>query len=71
VPVEVPFGSLDNAPFAAIAESATGHRYQRAYARTLGRRGITEQIDKLYRPRPRPLFTALQHIRRIMRAVVR
>lgn len=55
VPVEVQFGALDNAPFAVITEPATGHRYQRAYAHALGRRAITEQVDKLYRP----LFAAL------------
>ncbi|MET7905725.1 hypothetical protein ABZS86_31410 [Streptomyces sp. NPDC005355] len=52
---EVQFGALDNAPYAIVADKATGHRYQRAYAHALGEAGIADQVDKLYRP----LFTAL------------
>ncbi|MEV7288651.1 hypothetical protein AB0O01_29595 [Streptomyces sp. NPDC093252] len=55
VPAEVRFSALDNAPYAIVTDKETGHRYQRAYAQALGAVGITEQVEKLYRP----LFTAL------------
>ncbi|MGW1949097.1 hypothetical protein ACWCRC_32840 [Streptomyces sp. NPDC001940] len=55
IPVEVMFGALDNAPHEIVADPASGHRYQRAYAQALGEAALVDQVDELYRP----LFDAL------------
>ncbi|MEV8391887.1 MULTISPECIES: hypothetical protein [unclassified Streptomyces] len=55
LPAEVAFHALDNAPYEIATDPDTGHRYQRAYAQTLGAQGIADQVDTLYRP----LFDAL------------
>ncbi|MEV5875787.1 hypothetical protein AB0L75_16430 [Streptomyces sp. NPDC052101] len=55
IPAEVHFGALDNAPAAIVTDPASGHRYQRAYAQTLGAAAVAQLVDDLYRP----LFSAL------------
>ncbi|MFH9821362.1 hypothetical protein [Streptomyces sp. NPDC017230] len=55
LPVEVRFSALDNAPHDLVTDPVSGHRYQRAYAQTLGTDGITSLVGALYRP----LFDAL------------
>ncbi|MFJ5675053.1 hypothetical protein [Streptomyces sp. NPDC093097] len=50
VPVTVHFGALDNAPHEVVTDSASGHRYQRAYAHALGEAALVEQVNELYRP---------------------
>ncbi|WBO63923.1 hypothetical protein [Streptomyces camelliae] len=55
LPTEVLFSALDNAPYELAIDPATGHRYQRAYAQTLGEQALGDLVSALYRP----LFTAL------------
>jgi hypothetical protein len=55
IPVEVLFGALDNAPYAIVADEASGHRYQRAYAHAFGQAALVEQVGALYLP----LFDAM------------
>ncbi|MFJ5967316.1 hypothetical protein [Streptomyces sp. NPDC093060] len=55
IPAGVLFNALDNAPYELTTDPATGHRYQRAYAQTLGEPSLTELVSGLYQP----LFTAL------------
>ncbi|MDX2708080.1 hypothetical protein PV350_35335 [Streptomyces sp. PA03-6a] len=55
VAVDVLFSALDNAPYSIVTDETSGHRYQLDYAHAFGNKGITEQVDALYRP----LFDAL------------
>ncbi|MEV4969922.1 hypothetical protein [Streptomyces scopuliridis] len=55
IPTEVLLSALDNAPHELVTDPATGHRYQRAYAQTLGEQALTDLVAALYQP----LFTAL------------
>ncbi|MEV7680952.1 hypothetical protein AB0O64_20740 [Streptomyces sp. NPDC088341] len=55
IPSEVLFSALDNAPHELVTDLTTGHRYQRAYAQTLGEQALTDLVAALYQP----LFTAL------------
>ncbi|MGW3910545.1 hypothetical protein ACWEBX_03320 [Streptomyces sp. NPDC005070] len=55
LPVEVRFSALDNAPHELTTDPASGQRYQRAYAQTLGTDGVASLVGTLYRP----LFDAL------------
>ncbi|WP_282693378.1 hypothetical protein [Streptomyces sp. CC208A] len=55
LPTEVLFSALDNAPYELATDPASGHRYQRAYAQTLGEQALRDLVTALYQP----LFTAL------------
>ncbi|MEU3426792.1 hypothetical protein [Streptomyces gardneri] len=55
LPTEVLFSALDNAPYELATDPASGHRYQRAYAQTLGDQALNDLVTALYQP----LFTAL------------
>ncbi|MFI1205698.1 hypothetical protein ACH4VR_40825 [Streptomyces sp. NPDC020883] len=55
LPVSVLFNALDNAPHEVVTDRATGHRYQRTYAQSLGDQVVRQLVEDLYLP----LFAAL------------
>ncbi|GHJ36900.1 hypothetical protein [Streptomyces sp. TS71-3] len=55
LPAEVLFSALDNAPYELAIDTASGHRYQRAYVHALGQQALADLVAALYEP----LFSAL------------